>query len=763
MYDPETTTFQSIQQAMASGDMTGHNRPVARVSFQKRRIRRHRSNRPGPWRNLLFPWSTWIEGPAVNSLTINRSLDSDAATATIVFVNDYMRRDVFDPQGIDTGIGRPGYFTPDRGEPSPVPQESVYDGPEGKFPTDWDYPYAGFGNSPSPSYYKLFQPNRLLFTYQGYGSDNFNDFGQARYVHSGGYVPPWEDSKLLQTGTWLIDSVNFGSDGFITVECRDTAKLLLEQYVYPPMIPLERFPLQYCPVTVTETSTTQVSTATTTLGGSSNDVWLGWNASVYGHRPSHAFDGKNDTYWLSIGNSGPSHSWSYEWIQGKVSGSEIDRIVVNPIYAGMTGYISVREGGTWQGANTVPYDPNAGPSFPNGANIPYVKKVTNMPKGSQTIVLPRTYAASDIRICFTKLGNSGLGTYPYRAGVRRFQARLSTETTTITTDEGEPGVIGDWSAAIKELVSWAGLTWHDSVEPEDQLLGRTTSDNKPLRAWGDFERLGAGPIECTPASFFLNKSFMEAITQIKDFLGCVFFIDHNGGAIFRHPNIFSGGNFLTDPFGTTPFTRDTHIATVSTEYSPYIAEWPIELHENSNLLDYSVTINDSQLRSEILVVGESPDIESAMPAGGIDLVSADTDGTINFRDVLAGQTRMFQVPGDATKLFRTEAECQRMAEMTALFILFTYRRASSTALAHPGLQLDDQIRIYERITNERNIHYVSAITTRFDAESGEYLMDLTTHWLGGDPDTQWFLDELVLTDGIRDLPRINARLATHGG
>jgi hypothetical protein len=101
-----------------------------------------------------------------------------------------------------------------------------------------------------------------------------------------------------------------------------------------------------------------------------------------------------------------------------------------------------------------------------------------------------------------------------------------------------------------------------------------------------------------------------------------------------------------------------------------------------------------------------------------------------------------------------------MAELIGMKILFSYRKGSARILGHPYLQLDDQVRIFERITNELNVHYVSAIASRMDLETGEYTMDVTTHWLGQNPNTDWFVDYLQLTPAVRQLPAILDRLGS---
>jgi hypothetical protein len=163
-----------------------------------------------------------------------------------------------------------------------------------------------------------------------------------------------------------------------------------------------------------------------------------------------------------------------------------------------------------------------------------------------------------------------------------------------------------------------------------------------------------------------------------------------------------------------------------------------------------------------MVVGTNPDTTSSAPlAAGVVLGTNPVNGqtsAVNFTNVLGGQYRLFLVPGSQTAGFKTLEECQRMAELIGLKILQSYRKGSAQILGHPGLQLDDQVRIFERVTNEYNVHYVSSISSRMDMETGEYLMDVTTHWLGDDPDKDWFLDHVSLTPAVKNIPAILKRI-----
>lgn len=795
MLDPDTLAFTRATKVMGTGQMVGEHRPVGRVTVSRNVLDVHPSSvNAGLVREVIFGSEDRdLEREAlaiVKGIQIQRSVDDDAATCTITLANDGSNLNS-EPQGSDW-VGREGYWTPGRQKNERSPVQSIYKDtdqgdesahlfPPGFYPTSWNYPAPDAYNMGHPDpqlrysqeyLTDLFIPNRVVRTYQGYGSQNVDDTGEQLMPADDGYVPPWEDEYLFRTGIWLINRATVNQDGYLTLECSDLAKLLIKQIIYPPMIPMDRFPLVYCPIT-------EAIPPKGDKGGrgknvakgyhsSSNDPWYGRGASLYGHSPYHAFDGRPDTYWLSVGNAGPTRPFAYEWIQTPCGGNEVNEISVSMRGGNYVCFVSVMENGSWQGGSVVPYDPNHTASFPNGANIPYVKRTT-ISGGNVSIRLPRAYKAQYVRVCFWNLAYSGLGTYPYRAMLREFRCywqRPNTYEAGVPSNRGKPGAIESWTDAVKEMLAWGGFTWvaDPNVYPDvppDPLLGKEEGTGIPLRVWGDLE-ITPGPEDCSSPDQFLNKSFMEGINQIKEWLGCIFFVDESGGAVFRLPNIFKGGNFIHDP--------------EETDESPYVEkEWPIEFHENANLMDYSLVFDDEQLRSEILVVGDTPDntaetMASSPILGGVVLQDnipgmggSNATTEVDITSVLAGQYRLMIPPSENTKGFKKEEEAQRMAELTALFILFTYRRGQITAPAHPGLQLDDQVRVFNRVANEYNVQYVSSISTEMDLDEGIYQMEVDAHWLGGDPDTDWFFDRYQITPAMENYPAILRRIGEAKG
>jgi len=724
------------------GKFVGDNRPITRASISKSVL----TVKNDLFRTLLFSniyGDEWFEIPNIETVSINRRLGQDAATLTMTITN---AEQIVTGQDLDVGydgttghptlrdlheIGSPGAYTYRRGLSSPGGGE----------PNPWGHQASNWVD--------VFLPNRVIKTFQGYGTDYS--------------AQPWDDSKLELTGNWLIDRVEINSDGSLVITARDFAKLLIEQRLYPPIIPLDNYPLRFCGPFKKEyeesTTTTSVTSTPETIGtnvavhknsryDSSADPWYGYNASVYGHRASHAFDGDLSTYWISMRNSVPNAGYSYEWIDAACNSEPINRIRFKPWKGNYTLYVGVMEGGKWQGTATVPYQRSHPAAFPNTSDIKYLKKF-NMPSGEGwfEIELDRLYNANYVRLVFTDLQWFGkISGGDYRAGVREFEVSgytAATETTTTTTEDytlvkNEDGNTEDYTDIIKLLVAWAGFYWPDG--PDDELFLRDDWGAKGGRAWGDFFYSGAYPIEppCIDASYWDNKSVMDGINQIKEILGFVAYVDTTGGIVWRPPNIWKNGNFV--------------------EGHGYRGEDSIPLVTEANvLLDYGVTVDDSALRSEIIVVSsDDPSIygsfapayaegEEAPSSLDQQFYSGGTDkGIVTDLGLLAGQQRIMLVPDypfgqgfDDEE--RARAEVQKFAYLVSLWIHWSYRKSRFKIPGNPGIEVDDQIRIFERLTSETYIHYILGLQSTMDMKAGTWYMDVETHWLGNGPDSQWHL------------------------
>lgn len=715
------------------GRFVGDNKPVTRALVSKRVLKRDGES---PWRMIHFGQSPeTVEIPNIKTVEIDRRLGAEAATMNMTILNtigptaqDFLdeahdgsssptKRDLKD-------LGQPGAFTFRRGI-------AVDDSGLNRWSHNVDALWVD-----------MLIPNRVIYTFQGYGTD--------------GSGSPEQDANLVLTGIWMIDRVEYRSDALINIQCRDAGKLLIEQRLYPPIIPLDDYPLEFCADHIETDTITRTETSTTTQGVpeslgpnvarlktsgylSSNTPWYGANGSIYGHRASHAFDGDESTYWLSVGNSGPTQVWSFEWIGADCRGEPINQIRFKQKWGGYRVYIGVKENGKWQGSSIVPYGANSGPAYPNGSNIPYIKTFRTAHNNNWiTVDLPKTYNADEIRIVFTDLHDSNLGTYQYRAAVYEVRAHYyqpsTIETITTTTEISEEienfiaGNANDYVDIVKLFLAWSGFFWPNSANP-DPLLD-SWFDGTLGRVWGDFFQSGAFPVEppCIPPSYWDNKSVMDGINQIKEILGYIFYIDSSGGAVFRPPNVWKTGNFVQ-----------------GLGYIGYDSLRTID--EEKVLLDYGVTIDDENLRSEIIAVSaDDPSVFGVFRPGYAEGETSPVTSGVGTGDdlsLLGGQQRPMLVPNypfgtadDPEAL----AAVQKFAFLVSLWIHWSYRKSKFRIPGMPAFEPDDQVRIYERVTSEVYVHYLQGVRSFMDLDQGTYYMDVETHWLGNGPDQEWVIN-----------------------
>jgi len=743
-----------------SGQFVGDNVPVGRAVIGKWALKQSLSSNivageegdfdkdPASWENTMRYLLHSQDGPLyeipqIQSINIDRRIGSDAATMTMMFhnsvppsVNDNLDETHgaeqiytnYPPTKRELGdLGTPGAYTFRRG--------LVLD--EGGDTNPW-------GHVEDPTWVDMFIPNRVIFTFQGYGTD-----GAGR---------PWDDEKLAPTGVWLIDSVDYNWNGITTIQCRDNGKLLIEQRLYPPIIPNVHYPLRFC-IDHTEIDLEKYFETTTTeevIGGdiakhmsssesfkgwdSSAAAWYGYNANVYGHRASHAFDGDESTYWISMRNSGPRKVYSYEWIDADTNGEYVNRIRFRPWKGGYKCWVGVVEDGKWQGSNTVPYGYTSEPAKPNDSNRPYIMEL-NIPQSENwvEIDLPRVYKADKVRLTFFNLQNFGkIAGGDYRAGVYEFEVNGYTAPTSTTVEKEKevdvfiPGNIDDYTDIVKVLAGWAGFWWPYGT-PNDPVLEEFGGYGG--RIWGDFFDSGASPVEppCIDPSFWDNKSVMDGINQIREILGFVFYIDSGGAIVWRPPNIWKNGNFVTG--------------------EGYVGEDSVRLvSEEKVLMDYGVNINDKALRSEIVVVSadDSSVYGAYEPGFAVGETAASATDTSDLA-LLGGQQRVMVVPnypfGTADSP-NALAEVEKFAYLTSLWIHWSYRTSRFKIPGNPAFEPDDQIRIFERTTSEAYSHYILGTRSSMDIAGGTWTMDVDTHWLGNGPSDQWVVNYKGMTPAL---------------
>lgn len=662
----------------------------------------------GTYRSMMFGQQhVPAELPNLASIQWSRSVDSEVASCTIQLYNTSPLPLGQTPDN-QYEFDRPGYFTPTRG--------AVAEG------------VARWGQQPN-EWQSLLAPDRIIRTYEGYGFD--------------ASVPPEEDPNMYPSGVWLIDDVMFTADGMITLQCRDLGRVLTELICYPPIIPWSRYPLiwdryHYVDNPDKVVTSTNSDWVTPTYGTDSNKPYIGKglrdgnmpyvdsNGGVLGHDGADAFDGSLTSYWLSVGNY-PTWSSAYEYVEGNFSGN-ISAAKVNAWGGPYRVYVSVMSGNKWQGRAKIPYVSRL---IDTGADIPYVVSTTIGKNAELVIKLPKTItAAQKVRITFSDLYNTGIGQYKWRAGCKRVQV-LTTDTVQKTVDGGKhvEGNYADYTDIVKTLLAWSGFHWpanrpHAGGTVIDSFIKLTDGSsvympppsNDPVlgtgRVWGDMMSTNAAGPATLGYQIFDKKPILDCIAQIRDIVGYNFYIDETGGAIFRCPNIWSLGNYVSGGDGgpNVGFTN---------QY--------ITIDERETLLGMSTQLSSRSIRERIFVGNFTGQI-GALAAG--------------FNPYPSGLER---VAGWTDVYFATEQECQIMADLIAVRSMFNYRMNSITIPGNPAIQIDDQVKIYERVTNDSYFHYVRGITCEWDLSSGRYTYTLDTHWLGEQPFQNWIVDPSILS------------------
>lgn len=681
----------SMSQAWGSGDLLGSQAAHMRVTIQPLSIQLT-PYRENIWASYLFgqTWPPHELTDVVKSVHWERTIDSDAATCTVTVYNTTPT-----PAGSDFGplYDQPGYLTWRRGTDS---------GNRWGLTRNW--------------WHDWIVPDRVMRTYEGYGIDRS--------------VQPEQDPHMMPSGVWIIDDVELTHEGLITITARDAARLLMDHIYFPPVIPVKKYGQVWQKRDSVDNPDIVDSTGGWFRPDYRDDSGRPYssppgrhNAPVHGHYPSQAFDGSQSTYWMSIGNGQPGADYAFEWIEGDFSSRTISAVKAHVWGGGYTAYVSVYvPGDGWQGHHVIPYNPSDPVSAPNGANIEFVQHKPVDKEDWVTFKFKTPIKnATRVRITLTDLYNSGITPYVYRGGVRDVQ--VSSNVTT-TRDGGKhwTGNYIDYTDLVKYLLAVGGFHWpkdsksyllytesntHHTLAPatNDPVLGYYTKTQKlPLggtgRIWGDLENTGtASDIELT-SEMWDKKPLMDGISAIRDIVNFIFYIDETGGAVWRSPNIWSIGNWNNGQYVTNVITID----------------------ETQTLMALTAKLTSRNLRERVFVANSDGNIGAAVK------------GWIEFP---AGMRR---VAGWTDQRFDKTKDCRIMADLIALRQLFTFQTNRIVIPGYSAIQIDDQIRVYERVTSEELLHYVRGISSDWERETGKWTYTIDTHWLGRTPFTDWAFD-----------------------
>jgi hypothetical protein len=650
----------------------------------------------------------------IRSLTWTRSLDTDAGSMTMEIANiGYKAPSTLVPThrryvpDAHRDLDYPGYFTPTRGTSANAKR---------------------WGHTKNP-WYGMLLPDNVIRTYEGYGVD----FSKR----------PEKDPHLVQTGVWMIDTIKMNAFGDMTIVARDLARLLLDQQTNQPVIPKDfDGPLSFEDwLTDADVPTPTRTRVYLTGASSSNDYgpFKGEDGNYYPavengpqHPASAVLDDNPASYWRSFSHIRPNWRWATEWVQVNCKPATIDQLGVWLIGHGYTMYVSVYANGHWLNANgeaasdsdpTVPWQHNPeSPPAPayrdQQAVIPYVSQHV-IPSSWDGYLNTATFdtplpGVTAIRLSFRNLQRLPGTVKNYRVAVRqvRLDAAAGTSTTKLTPGPAgsNPGRYSDYTDIIKLCCAWAGLFWpstayqylSDGTQPAqrftkpDPVLGAVNG-----RVWGDFELTGTtGFVKIDDP--LVNKSLMDVVTYVRNIIGFAFWLDEQGAAQWRLPNVYDAGNWVTDNSISTGRTNKMH-----------------SIDERQLLMELDSTLNSRNVFEYIRVSNLDPDTKEGIAA-------TYNPNPIGLRRVGLWNEDKF-----------TSAELQRAAEMTAAAALWLYRQDRVVIPGFPGIQVDDQVRIFERVTSEGNIHYVKGIQSSHNADTGEWTYTLDTQWLGDNPHTKW--------------------------
>jgi hypothetical protein len=145
-----------------------------------------------------------MEVPNVQSIQWDKSIDTDAAECTITISNIAMKANL-DIAYDESELGFPGFYNPLYGESTDE--------------------RARWPNHVPNNWARVLYPNVILRSYEGAGGTDL--------------------TVKEAVDAWLIDRVSLGTSGQLTITARDMARLLIEQFALPPLVPESSYPLRY--------------------------------------------------------------------------------------------------------------------------------------------------------------------------------------------------------------------------------------------------------------------------------------------------------------------------------------------------------------------------------------------------------------------------------------------------------------------------------------------------------------------------------------
>lgn len=694
-------TTAATKAAWLSGDYVGERRPMVRATIAKWSIKRTQyyvnSRQSTTWqhggglRSSLFNQDGAIrEFRNIKSIKWSRGVDTDVASMTMVLYNVMADPNRPNPDAYEFDF--PGYYTPTRGGANP-----------------WNYT--------SNDWLNWLLPDRIIRTWEGYGIDPTK--------------APELDPNMYPSGVWLVDDVEFGTDGLITLSCRDLGRLLLDRIMFPSIIPFAAYPIYWEAHKNVGRASKRVPTGKwmrPTWEKDSNERFLAqqyvpteddaeslgyWpdgtaravqaNGEVHQHKGPDAFDSNPKTHWLSAGSQ---YVNPYEWVQGSMAPTTVTGVKVRVRGGPYRVYVSLGQGGKWLGGAKIPSDDR--PDQPDmNSNVAYVHSFRVADEDDDGVFdLPRDYQNIDkIRFTFVSQWDSGIGQKRiYRAGA--YELAYSQQSKKVPAKGTKvTGNYGDYTEIIKWFLAWGGWYWpkNAKVKRTDGIHTYAPTKQDPLfspggRVWGDLEDAQTVGLVKLDETMWDKKPLMDGINAVREITGFEFWIDETGGAIWRMPNVWKRGNYLAPKYlGDSARGRTPEVITID---------------ERTTLVDLRTTLSSRNVRDRIFVA------DAAGKYGAV---------VHGYNPV---HTSMKRTAGWTDTRFKNRHETRQMADLIAIRQSYLYRQNTITVAANPALQVDDQVVIVERLTGEKYLHRITSISSDFDYENGVWLYTLQTQWLG---------------------------------
>lgn len=426
-----------IRRILRDGDFKGSNRSHGRVTVEpywKLNLTEegYGDGNRGPyrWYQRADDSQFEVEVPNIKSIEITRDIDQPVASCTIVIYNQWHNLNDELPE-LASQLGKPGYFWFERGKTGTDP-DSRWNHTEstggktrsGAAATDDGQPF---------SWVNVLVPNAMIRTYQGYGG------------HGSSIDAALASHNLTRTGVWIVDTVVAGTDGLLTLSCRDVGRLLMNQRIFPPLVPEYLYPLDYYP---DGKSAFDSPWEPPILGDGTEAAARGVNPTVFagssmGVRdngdPMNLTPGNVGSQWPQYAKDNLPNTWSWtqatdrpddntNWWDFRTTSAgtaNTSEITVYPWGGGYVMYVSIDEGAGWVDYADSAVGPLSYHVRPDGTTdsiggYPYVAiyPIPDAEPGKErplTFDLPRTFDIEKIRITFrhAKLTSSG-----YRSGLR---------------------------------------------------------------------------------------------------------------------------------------------------------------------------------------------------------------------------------------------------------------------------------------------------------------------------------------------------------